>query len=139
MLDFMKLTIDAHNLQVWNLGDAANLLPGEGSYQRAKKFAETTNYFERKDVLIPDKNYVYPPLSSLAKSFEKWLALQEHDVRAVNSLYQWRRAVELAHYELTDQDDFDEGQALQLYLLENRLSEAIDKVKAGKIIKRTVA
>ena len=104
MRTFMERTIAAHCLQCLPLDMAAHFVPScEPSYFDAKEYAENTNYFERDDFLVADDNYRYPPLKSFERSFKKWLAIQKHDVNAVNSLYEWRQAINRRLYELGDE------------------------------------
>lgn len=99
--DFMERTIESHALPLYSLHDAKNLLR-EPDYFEAKRIAAKGSYFESLGILVADKNYVYPPQSAFVKSFEKWLALQKHDVEAVNSLYEWRKATRIAEREVDD-------------------------------------
>lgn len=98
---FMKQTMKAHELQVWSIYDATSLMPGrEPNYWDAKELAANTDYFERKNIIIDPENYSYPPQRVLVPSFKKWLALQKHDVKAVNSLYAHKKAVTEKLYEV---------------------------------------
>ena len=91
---FMTTTMKAHCLQVWSLYDARNLLWRGATYWDAKElFEQGRTLFERKDIIIDPENYAYPPKSALVPSFKKWLALQKHDINAVNSLYLYEQAV----------------------------------------------
>ena len=104
MRTFMERTIAAHCLQCVTLDTAAHFVPSrEPSYFDAKEYAENTNYFERENILVADDNYFNPPLKSFVKSFKKWLAIQKHDVNAVNSLYEAGVAIDKRLYELEDE------------------------------------
>ena len=143
---FMKQTMEAHELHVWSIYDATNLMPGrEPNYWDAKEFAANTNYFERKNIIIDPENYSCPPQRVLVPSFKKWLALQKHDVKAVNSLYEHKKAVTEKLYEVYGNigelpevmRPFVESaikrleqDVLQLSQLREALSAAIDAVKA---------
>lgn len=114
---FMVQAIAAHDLKVRALEGAASLLWNGATYWDAKKIAAEKPAFEAMDVLIPDDSYAYPPPESLAKSFEKWLALQKHDVKTVVSLYNWERAAERAQYEVLD----------KLYFLKEEYPESLQE------------
>jgi len=100
MRTFMERTIAAHCLQCVTLDTAARFV---SSYFDAEEYAKNTNYFERDNILVADDDYRYPPLESFVKSFKKWLAIQKHDVNAVNSLYEWRQAIDKRLCELEDE------------------------------------
>ena len=157
---FMTTTMKAHCLQVWSLYDARNLLWRGATYWDAKElFEQGRTLFERKDIIIDPENYAYPPKSALVPSFKKWLALQKHDINAVNSLYLYEQAVRdriwfvqegiydleemletlpesLKPYVQAEMARLEEEE-LQLRLLHHELSEARDK--ARKSVKVQVA
>lgn len=147
---FMAQTIEAHNLHKMTLGDAVGLIPNcDKSLSEAERYMQSTNYFERSGVLLTEAhcdNNV-----NLANSFAKWLALQNHDVKAVNSLHEHKKAVADkltdAYCELDELENLPaavrpfveptikrlEEQAMQLAQLRFDLSAAIDTVKlSGK-------
>ena len=105
MKSFMERTIDAHGLTLIPLHDAADFMPGERNYFDAKNLARNTTYFEQKDILVSEDDFVYPPIESFAASFEKWLAIQKHDVQAVNSLHEWKETIAQRLIELYDERD----------------------------------
>lgn len=144
---FMAQTIKAHNLLKLELGDAVGLIPNcDKSLSDAEWYMRNTNYFEKIGVLLTeaycDKNV------NLANSFDKWLALQKHDVKAVNSLYAHKKAVADkltdAYCELHELENLPEAvrpfaeptikrleqAVVQLCELREALSAAIDAVKA---------
>lgn len=152
---FMERTVESHNLYITDLYDATHFLPNryEESYFAAEDLAKTTSYFERKGILIADG------YGDAYKSFEKWLALQKHDVARANSLYAWRQAVETKIYALHD-DMYDleemattpavkgyvaeliarkETECKELSQLRHDLGLAIDKVKGSHKTQRAVA
>lgn len=156
--EFMRRTIESHALQMWPLQAAANLLR-EPNYFEAKRIAARSSHFERMDVLVSDSDYVYPPQSAFVKSFEKWLAIQKHDVNAVNSLYEWRKAVRTAEMQADDDvyelEQLNLSPALQIHVekqlarkraeaaklttLRHAVEEAIERVKATEYTARATA
>ena len=172
---FMKLTIASHKLPLLSEQDAANVAPSEGamwfavmrgeiekpaderaftfSSDRARYLRDRTDYFERNGDLVSENDYIYPQLRHFEKSFDKWLALQTHDVKAVNSLYQWREAVDrqiwALHEELYDLEEVAMISALKPYVesilarkereeweltqLYYDIGTAIDKVRASGV------
>lgn len=168
--DFMKLTIASHSLKQMPLHEAAEYTPGfdnwrvhvgwEPSYFEAKRLASETSYFERMNILVSGDDFIYPPFESFTKSFEKWLAVQKHDISAVNSLYLWCESVKARNRELVD-DMYEleklaeipalkgyveatlarkEEEHRQLWQLRYDLEVAIDKVKSSTCTtKREVA
>lgn len=155
---FMKQTMEAHELHVWSIYDATELMPGrEPNYWDAKEFAAKTNYFERKNIIIDPENYSCPPQRVLVPSFKKWLALQKHDVKAVNSLHEHKKAVADKLTEVyCDLDELEslpeavrpfveptikrlEEKAWQLGQLRFDLCAAIDAVKASSKAKAVAA
>ena len=146
--DFMARTIKAHNLFVANLATVSNLV---SERLNVWEMAET-HFFERRDIIIRD--FVS---GTVDKSFEKWLAIQKHDVKAVNSLYEWRQATRRA--EMAVEDDIDDleqmtlSPALQIHVdnllarkhselkrlnaLHSDLSDAIDTVKATAYVRKS--
>lgn len=156
--EFMRRTIESHALPMLTLYDASNLLR-EPNYFEAKRIAARGSYFESMDILVSDNNFVRPPQSAFVKSFDKWLAIQKHDVNAVNSLYEWRKAVRIAEIQ-TEEDIYDMEQlalspALQIHVekmlarkrdeaaklttLRHELEDAIERVKATKYTARASA
>ena len=158
MKTFMERTIESHALPLYSWHDAKYLLR-EPDYFEAKRIATQSNRFESMGILVADEQYVYPPQSAFVKSFEKWLAIQKHDVNAVNSLYEWRKATQIA--EMTADDDiYDLEQmslspALQIHVdqvlarkraesakltaLRHELEDAIDTVRSAKTYVRATA
>lgn len=158
MKTFMERTIESHALPLCSWHDVKYLLR-EPDYFEAKRIATQSNRFESMGILVADEQYVYPPQSAFGKSFEKWLAIQKHDVNAVNSLYQWRKATRIA--EMTaDEDIYDLEQmslspALQIHVdqvlarkrdesakltaLRHELEDAIERVKATEYKTRATA
>lgn len=170
---FMKLTIASHNLPLLSEQDAAEAAPSESAMRfavlrgeiekpadkstflyssgRARFLRKKTDYFELKGKLVSSNDWFYPPLEAFEKSFDKWLALQTHDVKAVNSLYQWREAVDrqrdILHEELYDLEEVAMISALKPYVestlarkekedweltqLYHDIGVAIDKVRAS--------
>lgn len=160
MKDFMELTILAHELRCLTFDEAKHFTPSrEVSYFEAKELAQTSPYFERQNILVADDCYANPPLEAFKKSFEKWLALQEHDVKAGNSLYLRQKEVERKQRELSDEiydlESMSTAPALQMHvdkLLVRKeaqyrelwhllldLRDAADKVKAAKYSVRKTA
>ena len=156
--EFMTRTIESHALQMWSLQAAANLLR-EPNYFEAKRMAARGSYFEHMNVLVSDSDYVYPPQSAFVKSFDKWLAIQKHDVNAVNSLYEWRKAVRKAEMQ-ADEDVYDMEQlalsptlqihvekmlarkrdeAAKLTTLRHDLEDTIERVKSTEYTARATA
>ena len=155
---FMARTIAAHTLQTMELVDAANYVPGrERSLLDAYWYAGHTNYFERRNILVTAMPY--NPEINLKNSFKKWLALQKHDVRAVNSLHEWRKAIQLKECELAD-DIYDleemamseavapyvreviqrkEAELRELQLLRCEIGFAIDRIKKTDYERRATA
>lgn len=130
MKTFMERTIAAHCLQCLPLDMAAHFVPSrEPSYFDAKEYAENTNYFERDNILVADDNYFYPPLKSFVKSFKKWLAIQKHDVNAVNSLYEWRQAINKRLCELSDE-------IYELEELRKKITPAALQMRCDEALKR---
>lgn len=144
---FMARTVSAHCLFIMDVYDAKALLPAcmEENYFEAKALAAKTSYFESKNVLIADDN------GNAEKSFGKWLALQKHDVRAVNSLHAWREAVNWKQSELLEDIDAleqvknpaakgyldatihrKEAEYLELSKLRHELDKAMDEVKQNR-------
>lgn len=80
--------------------------------KRARYLRDTTNWFERRDKLVSENDYIYPPLKAFEKSFDKWLALQEHDVEAVNSLHEWKKELDYRRLALYDETDGLEEMAM---------------------------
>lgn len=126
---------------------------------RARYLRDKTDWFEHRDCLVADNDWFYPQRKSFAKSFKKWLAIQEHDVEAVNSLYEWKLHVERRKDELAD-EIYDLEQAAenpflkklvestlatkeaeyhQLAQLRHKLNLAIDAVRESKCKVRSVA
>lgn len=156
--EFMRRTIESHALQMWPLQAAANLLR-EPNYFEAKRMAARGSYFEHMDVLVSDSDYVYPPQSAFVKSFEKWLAIQKHDVKAVNSLHEWRKAVRIAEMQVEEDvyelEQLNLSPALQIHVekmlareraeaaklttLRHELEDAIERVKATEYTTRASA
>ena len=153
---FMAQTIEAHNLSKLGLGDAVGLIPNcDKSLSDATWYMRNTNYFEKIGVLLTeaycDKNV------NLANSFAKWLALQKHDVKAVNSLYEHKKAVTEKLYEvygnIGELEELPEvmrpfvesaikrleQDVLQLSQLREALSAAIDAVKTAGSAKAVAA
>lgn len=161
MKEFMARTIESHALSLQTFNDVKNLLR-EPNYFEAERIATRGSYFESMDILVADKQYVYPPQSAFVKSFEKWLAIQEHDVKAVNSLYEWRKATRIAEmtveddiFDLYDLEQMNCSPALQICIdqtlarkhderskltaLRHDLEDAIDRVRSAKISARATA
>ncbi len=158
MKTFMERTIESHALPLYTWDGAKELLR-EPNYFEAKRIATQSNRFERMGILVADEQYVYPPQSAFVKSFEKWLAIQKHDVNAVNSLYEWRKATQIAET-TADDDIYDLEQmslppALQIHVdqvlarkrdesakltaLRHELKDAIDTVLSAKTYVRATA
>ena len=126
---------------------------------RARYLRDNTDWYEKKGYLVSENDYFYPSLKHFAKSFEKWLALQKHDVKAVNSLHEWHEAVVDKYFdvaaEIYELETAEVPPAFKAYLdaalekkeaefkdliqLRGDLSKAIDKVKTGKSKTRQVA
>ena len=186
---FMALTIKSHGLQCYTEEVAAHFAPSEnamnfavlqgvfkkpspsatGSFftdrpfvfaiYRARFLRDNTDYFERHNELVADTDVFYPPKRAFLKPFEKWLALQKHDVARVNSLYMWQQSVEdkiyALHDDIYDLEEMAQTPAVENYVAEliarkdrecaelaqlrHDLSLAIDKVKASRITQRRVA
>ena len=156
--EFMTRTIESHALPMLTLHDASNLLR-EPNYFEAKRIAARGSRFEHMNILVADSDYVYPPQSAFVKSFDKWLAIQKHDVNAVNSLHEWRRVIRNA--EMQAEDDVYEleqlalSPALQIHVekqlvqkrdeaaklttLRHNLEDAIERVKAAEYTTRATA
>lgn len=172
---FMKLTIASHNLPCLTEQQAAAYAPSATamffavkrgkiekpaeedafrfSFDRARYLRDRTDYFERNGDLVSENDYIYPQLRDFEKSFDKWLALQTHDVEAVNSLYRWRKSVNdqiwLLHEELYDLEEAAKIEALKPYIepalarkereeweltqLYDDIGQAIDKVRASGV------
>lgn len=169
--DFMERTIKAHCLSPISLKEARSFLPAraEENYFEACRLAATTDYFERSDCIVSDgndypiyellkKSLGYMTPESLKKSFDKWLAIQKHDVKAVNSLHEWAKALELAELELGE-DIYDleqmalspalrihvdkvlarkEAEHEQLMLLRHRIGFVIDQIKSAPISRKAI-
>lgn len=157
--DFMERTIASHWLQRLPLINAGAYVPGrEENFFEAKRLAENTTYFERMGFIVSDDSFIYPPAESFKKSFDKWLALQKHDVKAVNSLREWAKALELAEIELGE-DIYDleqmalspallihvdkvlarkETEREQLMLLRHRIGFVIDQIKSAPISRKAI-
>lgn len=158
MKDFMARTIESHALSLQTFEDVKHLLR-EPNYFEAKRIFARGSYFESMDILVADEQYVYPPQSAFVKSFEKWLALQKHDVKAVNSLHEWRKATRIAETEVDDDiyelEQMTLSPALQIHVdkvlarkrdeaaklaaLRHDLGDAIDRVRSAKIYARATA
>lgn len=102
-MNFMEKTIASHCLSCLTVKEASNFMAGEKNYFDAKRMAEKTSRFEMRDILVADKDYVYPTLENFKRSFDKWLALQKHDVRHLNSLYDMRNATWEKVYDVLDE------------------------------------
>lgn len=149
--DFMKRTIESHMLRTTDLAQVTSLV---SERLNARDMAAKTNYFERKGILIRD--FIS---GTVDKSFEKWLAIQKHDVATVNSLYEWRKAVRIAEMQTADDiyelEQLAENPALKGYVepilerkkiecqkllsLQWELEDAIERVKATKYTARATA
>lgn len=185
---FMALTIKSHVLQCYTEELAAHFAPSESAMNfavlqgvfkkpctkkgclfdnrpfalasdRARFLRDNTDYFERHNELVADNDDLYPLERAFLKSFEKWLALQKHDVDRVNSLYMWRQSVEdkihALYDDIYDLEEMAQTPAVESYVAEliarkdrecselaqlrHDLSLAIDKVKASRITQRRVA
>lgn len=153
---FMAQTIEAHALRKMTLGDAVGLIPNcDKSLGEAEWYMQNTNYFERSGVLLTEA-YCDPNVT-LANSFDKWLALQKHDVKAVNSLHEHKKAVADkltdVYYDLDELESLPEAvrpfveptikrleeKARQLAQLRFDLCAAIDAVKASGKAKAVAA
>lgn len=174
MKKFMKLTIASHSLKLLTEKMAKELTPSENAMwfavtrgeveepenenafvfasDRTRYLRDKTDWYERKNQLVSENDWLSPPLSTFEKSFEKWLTLQKHDVKAVNSLHEWKQSVDDKKteitWELTDLEESmeavpnslgkiiaarieaKEAEYFKLALLYWNLDKAIEKVKA---------
>ena len=149
--EFMARTIESHMLRTTDLAQVTSLV---SERLNAHDMAAKTNYFERKGILIRDIIS-----GTVDKSFDKWLAIQKHDVATVNSLYEWRKAVRIAEMQ-TEEDIYDLEQltlspALQIHVekqlarkrdeaaklttLRHAVEEAIERVKVTEYTTRATA
>ena len=144
---FIERTMNAHYLHEWSPDavrsvydfsrydyDVYNIYTGEFVVKQWRHNPDTgepevvddKTFLERRDIIL-----VAYPVRTVEESLKRWLAVQKHDVAAVNSLYEWEKATNIALCELKDEiselEEMRTSPALQIHLdklLERKEKEA---------------